>query len=114
MLSQAATIVVLYVQVFIAMNSWTTAWGDNGFCYLPYKFLADPQLSYDWEALHFFSMSSTTAGQPPAMSSNGYGNPSSIPVVPGDNRPANAVSGAYFGTDPAKKPSLLQRLCCGA
>lgn len=77
--------------------------------------MADPKLSYDWEALHFFSMS-TNPNQGPSAGANGssYGHVPNASVSPGDNRPANAVSGAYFGAEPAKKPSLLQRLCCGA
>ena len=89
------------------MNSWTTAWGDGGFCYLPYQFLANPSLSYDWEALKAFNMSATASG---AVKADG----NATSVRPGDSRPVNAqgASGAYFGADPDKKPSLLQRLCC--
>lgn len=32
---------------FIAMNSWSTAWGDLGHFYLPYAYLGDTQLARD-------------------------------------------------------------------
>jgi C1A family cysteine protease len=32
---------------FTAMNSWSTDWGDLGYCYLPYAYLASAQLARD-------------------------------------------------------------------
>jgi len=29
------------------MNSWSTAWGDQGFGYMPYTYLVDPDLAAD-------------------------------------------------------------------
>ncbi|KAK9803812.1 hypothetical protein WJX73_002399 [Symbiochloris irregularis] len=86
-------------QVFIAMNSWTADWGDQGFCYMPYQYLASPNLSYDWDALRAFAM---WEEGPSAASYN--------------NRPANAqaASGAYFGESNEQEPSCFQRLCCCA
>jgi C1A family cysteine protease len=34
-------------QQFIAMNSWSTRWGDRGFFYMPYAYLTTPQLAGD-------------------------------------------------------------------
>ncbi|MFN8179003.1 MAG: C1 family peptidase [bacterium] len=34
-------------QQFIAMNSWSTKWGDGGFFYMPYAYLLDPDLAAD-------------------------------------------------------------------
>jgi C1A family cysteine protease len=34
-------------QCFIAMNSWSTAWGDAGFFYMPYAYLSNPSLARD-------------------------------------------------------------------
>jgi C1A family cysteine protease len=35
-------------QVFIVANSWSAAFGDKGYCYLPYAYLTDQQLSSDF------------------------------------------------------------------
>jgi C1A family cysteine protease len=35
-------------QQFIVMNSWSTAWGDKGFCYMPYAYLVDTDLAADF------------------------------------------------------------------
>jgi hypothetical protein len=34
-------------QSFICRNSWGDAWGDQGYCYLPYGYLTSPQLAFD-------------------------------------------------------------------
>lgn len=31
-------------KIFIVRNSWGTAFGDRGYCYIPYSYLADPEL----------------------------------------------------------------------
>jgi C1A family cysteine protease len=33
---------------FIAMNSWSTNWGDAGYFYMPYAYLGSPQLARDF------------------------------------------------------------------
>lgn len=35
-------------QVFIVRNSWSTSWGDAGYCYIPYNYLLSPGLSSDF------------------------------------------------------------------
>jgi C1A family cysteine protease len=35
-------------QSFIVMNSWSTKWGDKGFCYIPYSYLTDTDLAADF------------------------------------------------------------------
>ena len=34
-------------QQFIVMNSWSAAWGDEGYFHMPYAYLASPQLAGD-------------------------------------------------------------------
>ncbi|CAF1930612.1 unnamed protein product [Rotaria magnacalcarata] len=34
-------------QCFIVRNSWGTEWGDNGYCYISYQYLANPELCSD-------------------------------------------------------------------
>ena len=35
-------------QWWIVRNSWGTKWGDNGYCYLPYQYLTNTDLSSDF------------------------------------------------------------------
>ncbi len=32
---------------FVVRNSWGTRWGDRGYCYIPYDYLANPRLTAD-------------------------------------------------------------------
>ena len=34
-------------QVFVARNSWGSDWGDKGYCYIPYDYIANPQYCAD-------------------------------------------------------------------
>jgi C1A family cysteine protease len=34
--------------VFVCANSWSTSWGDKGYCYIPYAYLLDPNLAADF------------------------------------------------------------------
>jgi C1A family cysteine protease len=36
------------MQRFIVRNSWSAAWGDGGYCYFPYPYLTNAQLSGDF------------------------------------------------------------------
>lgn len=38
------------VKQFIVANSWASTWGDNGFFYLPYSFVEDPNLCFEFLA----------------------------------------------------------------
>lgn len=33
---------------FIIQNSWGTAWGDNGYCYIPAQYIGNPKLASDF------------------------------------------------------------------
>jgi C1A family cysteine protease len=33
--------------VVIARNSWGKRWGDHGYCYFPYRFFKDKDLTFD-------------------------------------------------------------------
>lgn len=37
-------------QHFIVLNSWGKVWGDQGFCYIPYQFVGNPDLCNDCHA----------------------------------------------------------------
>lgn len=45
--SRHAMVIVGYsdkLQMFIVRNSWGTSWGEKGYCYMPYDYVADPTL----------------------------------------------------------------------
>ena len=45
-----AVTIVGYTQTYwIVRNSWGIKWGDNGYCYFPISYLADPKLKLCWE-----------------------------------------------------------------
>lgn len=39
-------------QLFIVQNSWGTDWGDRGFCYMPYAFVLNARLSFDFWVIY--------------------------------------------------------------
>lgn len=42
-----ALVILGYIEekkVFIGRNSWSTSWGDNGYFYLPYEYMMNPDL----------------------------------------------------------------------
>ena len=39
-------------QHWIARNSWSDTWGDQGYCYFPYAYLTDPELACDFWVLN--------------------------------------------------------------
>lgn len=45
--SRHAMVIVGYsdkLQMFIVRNSWGTSWGEKGYCYMPYEYIADTNL----------------------------------------------------------------------
>lgn len=39
-------------QIFICQNSWGTEWGDKGFCYMPYKYILNNKLAFDFWVIY--------------------------------------------------------------
>lgn len=40
-------------QYFTVLNSWGDDWGDDGFCYIPYSYIANPHLCYEIVVISF-------------------------------------------------------------
>lgn len=40
------------INSFIIRNSWGSGWGDKGFCYIPYSYMTNPSLAYDFWKLY--------------------------------------------------------------
>lgn len=48
-------------QQYICMNSWGTSWGANGFFFIPYQYLEDPDLASDFWVLQLVKEKKQTA-----------------------------------------------------
>jgi C1A family cysteine protease len=40
-------------RLYTVANSWSKEWGDNGFFYLPYDFISNPQIVYEFDVILF-------------------------------------------------------------
>ena len=41
-------------KTFIVMNSWAASWGDGGYCHVPYAYLMNPNLAWDFWVVKLF------------------------------------------------------------
>lgn len=46
-------------QMFLGMNSWGPKWGDNGFFHIPYQYILDPSLCWDFYSIKSIGAIST-------------------------------------------------------
>jgi Papain family cysteine protease/zinc-ribbon domain len=52
-------------QVFVVRNSWGTDWGDAGYCYVPYSYLSDGEMTHDcWTVRRAHNLDFTQSAEP--------------------------------------------------
>jgi len=52
-------------QVFVVRNSWGTDWGDAGYCYVPYTYLSDGDMTHDcWTVRRAHNLDFTQSAEP--------------------------------------------------
>ena len=46
-------------KIFTIANSWSTDWGDKGFCYIPYDYILDPSFASDFWTVRVYDINET-------------------------------------------------------
>ena len=41
-------------KLFAVANSWGNKWGNNGFCFMPYDYLINPNLAGDFWSIRYY------------------------------------------------------------